>query len=303
MNAKSAKKPSCFSTKIDLSLASKLKQDLENQGFLLTSPAYTIFQGKKKNISCTLYESGALTVQGKDKDEFIEFYLEPQILKSFKYTHAHADLNLEPRIGVDEAGKGDFFGPLCVTALYADGEGVKKLVDMGARDSKGMSDASVLKLAKKIREEFLHVTIRISPQKYNELYTNFRNLNRLLGWGHATAIVDLAKKTSCHKVIIDQFADESVVENAVARKNMKLDLEQKHRAEEDQVVAAASVCARASFLEGLENLSNEIQVTLPKGASSKVITIGKKIVRQFGEDTLKRVSKTHFKTYGQVLQD
>lgn len=304
MNAKSSNnRPACFSIKIDLKLASKLESDLQDQGFTLSKPAYTIFQAKKKNISCTLYESGALTVQGKGKDEFIEFYLEPEILQTFHYSHGDLHLNLEPRIGVDEAGKGDFFGPLCVTALYADGEGVKKLYEMGVKDSKRMADKTVLKLADKIRKDFLHVTVRISPQKYNELYQNFHNLNRLLGWGHATAIVDLARKTSCHKIVIDQFADESVVENAVARKNMTLNLEQRPRAEEDLVVAAASICARASFLEGLANLSKEIDFSLPKGASSLVITTGKKIVRQFGEDMLKRLSKAHFKTYAQVLED
>lgn len=304
MNTKSSNnRPACFSTKIDLNLATKLQKGLQNQGFTLSKPSHTIFQAKKKNISCTLYESGALTVQGKDKDEFIEFYLEPEILQSFHYTYGASHLNLQARIGVDEAGKGDFFGPLCVTALYADAEGVKKLYETGVKDSKRMADTTILKLAEKIRKDFLHATVRIFPQKYNELYQNFRNLNRLLGWGHATAIVEVAGKTSCHKVIIDQFADESVVENAIAQKNMILDLEQRPRAEEDPVVAAASICARASFLEGLKNLSKEMDLSLPKGASSPVIHTGKKIVRQYGKDMLRQISKIHFKTYAQVLED
>jgi ribonuclease HIII len=302
-NGKSKIRPPVFSTRLDLKLAQKLENDLRNQGFTLSRPPYTLFQAKKKNISCTLYESGSLTVQGKDKDEFLEFYLEPEILKTFSYTHSHVELNLEPRIGVDEAGKGDFFGPLCVTAFYAGSDEIQKLHEMGVKDSKRMSDDSVIRLAAKLRKSFLHVTVRISPQKYNELYQSFHNLNRLLGWGHATAIVELARKTSCSKIVIDQFADESVVENAVKRKGMELHLEQRTKAESDPVVAAASICARASFLEGLKNLSEETGIELPKGASARVIVIGKKIVRQFGVDMLKRLTKVHFKTYAEVLQE
>ncbi|MDE3047823.1 MAG: DUF3378 domain-containing protein, partial [Verrucomicrobiota bacterium] len=70
-----------FTTKIDLKLSSKLEEDLKNQGFELTKPPYTIFSAKKKGVSCTLYESGSLTVQGKEMKEFMEFYLEPEILQ------------------------------------------------------------------------------------------------------------------------------------------------------------------------------------------------------------------------------
>lgn len=292
-----------FVTKIDLALAGKLKEDLLDQGFELSTPPYTIFSGKKQGVSCTLYTSGKLMVQGKGKEEFIAFYLEPEILKNLSYTHPHAELDLTPRIGIDEAGKGDFFGPLCIAGVYADEAGVEKLRELGVRDSKTMQDKVIIALASKIRSHFPHSIIRIHPLKYNELYEKFKNLNHLLAWGHATAIEELVQNTGCRKVIIDQFASEHVVENALRRKALEVELTQRHRGEEDLVVAAASILARAAFVEGIDQLGKMIETTLPKGASSIVVAAAKKIVAKHGKDILKKLGKLHFKTLADILND
>ena len=294
-------KPSCFTTKIDLKLSKKLKVDLETQGFTFTKPAYTIFSAKKKGVTLALYESGSLVVQGKAKDEFIEFYLEPEILKSFKYTHPEAHISMNSRIGVDEAGKGDFFGPLCIAALYADEEGIKKLISMNVRDSKKFTDKSVLKLAAFLKSNFKISVVRLFPQKYNELYIKFQNLNHLLAWGHSTVIENLVQRTNCQDVIIDQFANEAVVEKAVKRKKLKINLVQRTHAEEDPVVAGASILARAAFLKGLDELSDEHKIKLPKGASSIVVNMGREFVKRNGPEALEKVAKIHFKTKQDIL--
>ncbi|MBN2478646.1 MAG: ribonuclease HIII [Parachlamydiales bacterium] len=296
------KKPNTFSTKIDVNLKDKLKQDLEDQGFKFTKPAYTIFAASKKGITLVLYESGSLIVQGKEKDEFIEFYLEPELLKSFKYTHPEANVSMTPRIGVDEAGKGDFFGPLCVAAFYADENGIKKLISMNIRDSKKFSDKSILKLADILKNDFQFSVLRLFPEKYNELYVKFKNLNSLLAWGHATVITQLFEKTSCRDVLVDQFANAYVLENAVKRKKIDINLVQKTKGEEDPVVAAASILARAAFLKGLSELSDQYEIPLLKGASSMVIDLGKKFINKHGPESLEKVAKMHFKTKDQVLQ-
>lgn len=289
-----------FSTKIDIKLAPKLIEDLKAQGFELSKPPYTIFSAKKKGVSCTLYESGSLTVQGKEMKEFMEFYLEPEILQTFHYSHPEAHLNLEPHIGMDEAGKGDFFGPLCVAAIYADGDGIKKMRELGVRDSKRISDEGVLKLAKKLQSEFPYTVIRFFPKKYNELHGKFKNLNRLLGWAHATALGDLALKTGCKKALLDQFAEKHVMENALRQKKIEIELEQKVRGEEDLVVAAASILARAAFLEGLKTLGEEMGMALPKGASASVKEVAKKLIAKWGPEVLDKVAKTHFKTASEL---
>ncbi len=291
----------CFVASVDLSLAQKLKSDLEQMGFVLTTPQYTVFSAQKKGVSCTLYSSGKLTVQGKDKDDFILNYLEPEILNTFTYAYPELGVDMQARIGIDEAGKGDFFGPLCIAGVQAAGEEkVKELLNLGVKDSKKLGDAAVLKMAKKIKETFPTSVVRIFPKTYNELYSKFKNLNRLLAWGHATAIEELVKKTGCKEVIIDKFGGEHLVIQAVAKKGIAIDLTQRVRAEEDVVVAAASILARAAFLEGLERLSRTFDTPLPKGANHGIVQAANAFVAKHGKEMLHEVAKLHFKTTEQI---
>ena len=289
-------KPSCFTASINIQLADKLKRDLLDQEFTLSKPPYTIFSAKKKGVSCTLYESGKLTVQGKEMGAFIEFYLEPEILQEFKFSHPEAHLDLTARIGMDEAGKGDFFGPLCIAAIYADGPGIKEMKNLGVCDSKKLNDDKIVKIAQKLRAAFPYTLIRLFPQKYNELYAKFKNLNRLLAWAHTAALGDLSQKTGCKEAILDQFADQAVMESFLKQKKLQVHLVQRVRGEEDLVVAAASILARAGFVEGMNTLSEEFGMELPKGASSHVIKAARALVQTHGKEALSRAVKTHFKT-------
>jgi ribonuclease HIII len=299
------KKPTapCFVCEINLSLAEKLREDLIAQGFTLTVPAHTIFSAQKKGVSCTLYTSGKLTVQGKDKDEFIRFYLEPEILQSVAYSYPETQVELFSHIGIDESGKGDFFGPLCIAGVYASEEQIKELLKIGVKDSKTLNEKMILSLSSKIKQICPHTIIKISPKRYNELYATFRNLNSLLGWGHATAITELVEKTGCTHVVIDQFASEHVVINAMKKKNVAITLVQKHKAESDPVVAAASILARATYVYGMQQLSTEYGIELPKGASPQVVKAGRLLVSKFGKEVLTATAKLHFKTTSEVLHD
>lgn len=292
-----------FVTELDLTLSTKLKKDLEEQGFELAKPQYTVFQAKKKGVSCTLYESGKLVVQGKEMKEFIEFYLEPELLKSFHYSNeeVYVERDYTPRIGIDEAGKGDFFGSLCIAGLYASEEDIDRLHKLGIKDSKKINDKKIRIMAKEISKNFQHAIVRIGPTKYNELYSKFRNLNRLLAWGHATAIENLMTKTGCNNVLIDQFGAESLVENALKKKQLSPNLKQRHRAEEDIVVAGASILARAAFLEDIDSLGKSVDCTLPKGAAPQVVRAGQQLVQSYGPEVLDRLGKRHFKTRDDIL--
>ncbi|NGX60718.1 MAG: Ribonuclease HIII [Chlamydiae bacterium] len=293
-----------YVAQIDLSLAPKLQKGLKEKGFTLSQPPHTLFQGKGNGVTCTLYTSGKLVVQGKQMKEFIEFYLEPEILHTFTYsyeTKTETELDLTPRIGVDESGKGDFFGPLCIAGLYADCDSISDLQKLGVKDSKLLTDKAILKIAQSLRKSFPYYLVRIGPKKYNELYEQFRNLNLLLGWGHATVIENLLERTPCKRVIIDKFAAEHVVENALLRKKKEATLIQRTKGEQDPVVAAASILARAAFVEGIEKLGKEVGLTLPKGASSKTIEAGKKFVAKHGPEALSYVGKMHFKTSQIIL--
>lgn len=301
MTEKARLKP--FVATLDKSQVDTLKNALVEQGFEFTTPQYTLFAARKKGLSVTLYASLKLTVQGKEMAEFIEYFLEPQILGSFSFTHpvASRELDLTARIGVDEAGKGDFFGPLCIAAVYGKDAEIQKMAEMGIKDSKDLSDTTIVKLADLIRKNFLYEVIRIGPVKYNEMYANFGNLNSLLAWGHATAIEKLSLRSHCKNVVIDKFAHEQVVLKAVQRKKLDICLTQKVRAEDDVVVAAASIMARAAFVDSMNKLSESCGFEIPKGASAKVIEAGIKAVRTFGPEVLGQIAKTHFKTKDVIL--
>jgi ribonuclease HIII len=302
-NSMTAKKTSCFVATISLDLADKLKNDLMDQGFEITKPAYALFSALKKGVSCTLYNSGKLTVQGKGMEDFITFYLEPQILQSVAYSYPETQVNLIAHIGIDESGKGDFFGPLCIAGVQADEAKIKELLALGVRDSKQITDSAILTLSEKIKKCCPHSVIYISPKKYNELYGSFQNLNKLLGWGHATAIAELVAKTGCTNVVIDQFASEHVVQNALKQKKLTVSLTQRHRAESDPVVAAASILARGAFLVGMQRLSEEFDLQIPKGASPAVKRVGKLLVKKYGPQILEQTAKLHFKTKEEILHD
>lgn len=216
-------------------------------------------------------------------------------------TASHPHNRIE-RIGIDESGKGDYFGPLVIAAVFVDARTQGELKLMEVRDSKKISDGRVLELAPDIRSICPHSIIAIGPKKYNELYIKIKNLNRLLAWGHAKALENLLERgVTCERAISDQFGDERLILNALQEKGRRIVLEQRTKAESDLAVAAASVLARAEFLVRLKRLSDEVGTTLPKGASPAVELAAKMIIKKHGRERLDSVAKLHFKTTQAVL--
>lgn len=207
------------------------------------------------------------------------------------------------RIGIDESGKGDYFGPLVIAAVFVDATTQGELQLMEVRDSKKISDGRILEMAPDIKTICPHSVIAIGPQKYNELYAKIKNLNRLLAWGHAKALENLLERVTCERAISDQFGNERLILNALQDKGRKIVLEQRPKAESDLAVAAASILARAEFLIRLKRLSGEVGTTLPKGASPSVELAAKMIVKKHGRDRLGTVAKLHFKTTQAVFTD
>jgi ribonuclease HIII len=215
--------------------------------------------------------------------------------------------SLLPSIGTDESGKGDFFGPLVCAGVYVDAEQAEVLQELGVRDSKRLSDRRCRELADNIQVTCRghYSVVEISPGRYNDLYEQFRregkNLNTLLAWAHARVLENLLTRVSCPRAITDQFADPRFVQSKLQERGKRIDLIQMPRAEVHIAVAAASVLARARFLERLEALSTQFGLTLPKGASHAVVLVGRTLVRQFGTVALRQVAKLHFKTTTEVL--
>lgn len=207
----------------------------------------------------------------------------------------HDDLIAGGLIGTDEAGKGDYFGPLVCAACYVDSNTSDLLIGANVRDSKKISDNRVRELAEFIKASCSHDIIVILPEKYNQLYAKFRNLNRLLAWAHAKAIENLLEKVDCQNVLTDQFGDESLVRRALQEKGRQINLIQQTRAEQNLAVAAASILARGEFLNRLAALSKNSGVNLHPGAGAPTDKAIREFVRKNGKDKLGQVAKLHFK--------
>src|SRR5262245_6712085 len=205
------------------------------------------------------------------------------------------------QIGIDESGKGDYFGPLVIAGVYVAREQEEPLRAAGVQDSKALSDKRATALAEQIRVLCPFTVVAIGPERYNSLHASFKNLNRLLAWGHARSIENLLEQVPCDRVVADQFGDERFLKNALMAKGRTVVLIQKPRAEEEVAVAAASIIARAEFLRRLQDLSTRYGVALPKGASDMVITAGKEFMRRHGAEALGQVAKLHFRTTASVL--
>jgi len=290
--------------------ASTLRTLLAESGFQFSPKQYTLFFARKNSLSVAVYEKGPkVLVQGKGVEEFVQFELEPKILGEAKlgYEEVHSPEMFEPHFGVDESGKGDFFGPLVVAGVYVDREIARKLIDAGVQDSKRIgSDARIRALAETIRKSTagLIETVLIGPERYNELYQKFGNLNRLLGWGHARVIENLlAKKSDCPRALSDQFADARVIEQSLLRHGRKIDIEQRTKAESDIGVAAASILAREAFINWLGRRGKELGLRLERGVSANVKEAAKKLVEINGPQVLRGLAKVHFRTAHEIAPD
>ena len=287
--------------------AARLRALLEELGFDFAPKPYTLFFAQKNKLSVAVYEKGPkVLLQGKGIEEFVQFELEPKILEQAKlgYEEVHSPEMFEPHFGIDESGKGDFFGPLVIAGVYVDAAIARKFLDAGIQDSKRIgSDTRIRALSKIIRTTTGAVgdTVVIGPERYNDLYEKFGNLNSLLGWGHARVIENLlAKKPGCPRALSDKFADARVIEGALLKHGKTIRLEQRTKAESDLAVAAASILAREAFIDWLERRGKAVGAKLGRGVSAQVKEAAKKMVEAGGPDALRKVAKVHFRTAHEI---
>lgn len=206
-------------------------------------------------------------------------------------------------IGTDESGKGDYFGPLVVAGVYLLDEQQAVLLELGIKDSKRLSDNRVRDLSTLIKKGYPHSIVAIGPERYNVLYSKLQNLNKLLAWAHARVIENILGDVPCSLAITDQFGDKLYVTNALMTKGKTIELIQRPKAEEDLAVAAASILARAEFLNRLFFLSRDIGIDLPKGSSPRSEEVGLELVKRQGPQVLDRVAKRHFKLTDRILKE
>jgi len=268
---------------------------------------HTLVAVEAQDCVVNLYKSGKCLVQGKGAEDFVLFFLEPNVLQSATVGYEellNPDL-VAPHMGIDESGKGDFFGSLVASAVYVDPDLAHAMQDLGVKDCKQLTDKAVFFIGSKTRQLLgpkRFALVAIGPEAYNRLYSKMRNVNTLLAWAHARCIENLLETVpDCPRAVADQFGAKQVIERALMKKGRSIKLEQRHKAESDIAVAAASVLAREAFLRGLGRLGETYGIQAHKGASEQVRASAVELVKKAGPEILLKTCKCHFRTTDQVL--
>ncbi len=297
-----------YNTPLTPGQAAKLKQLLQDEEYRFEPRPYTLYFAQKDKLTVAVYEKGPKAViQGRGTQEFVQFRLEPEILGEAKLGYEEV-LNpemYEPHFGVDESGKGDFFGPLVIAGVYVDRDLARQFQSLGITDSKRIgSDKRIRDLAEGIRRSHApQSVVCISPERYNALFTKIGNLNRLLAWGHARVIENLCElRPDCPRALSDKFAAVRVLERALMEKGRTITLDQRTKAESDFAVAAASILAREKFIDWLEAAGRRLGVKLQRGVNAGVKDTARQLAARGGAGLLGTVAKMHFKTAAEVLE-
>ncbi|MFW9787755.1 MAG: hypothetical protein ACFFE2_10495 [Candidatus Thorarchaeota archaeon] len=157
-------------------------------------------------------------------------------------------------IGSDEAGKGEWLGPLTVAAVALTPDQTAIMRALGVMDSKSMSVSRISELSKTVRRNALKVeSLLISPEKFNVQIEEFRkegkNLNDMLAWAHTKVITEVYESVKNReepiKIVVDQFARVKTEARLRVKIDLnKIELVQRPKAEDETAVAAASIIAR-----------------------------------------------------------
>ena len=303
------KKLASYTVKLDDAQMEKLRAICEARGFTPFEVAYTRFAYKSDaaKVNVAAYTSGKAVIAGKGTEDFVTMTLEPEVTGAAKLGYdevLHPDW-FEPHAGLDESGKGDFFGPVIAATVIAEKPAIEAWRKAGVQDSKKITELRILELDKIIRETpgVIVRTCYCSMPKYNELMSRpGANLNRLLAWQHATALEQALTAKRVPWGLLDQFSEQPLAQRELAKKGVKdFDLRMRTKAEEDPVVAAASVVARAEFVRQMNLLSRKFGAKLQKGAGPQVKQQAAEIMNKFGVRALGEFAKLHFRTAYEVV--
>ena len=292
-----------YSIELSRDEAAALKKKLAaDAAYRTCTREYADYCFESESVNVAFYpKKGRLLIQGRGADDFVKqvLQLNPETSAPAKSTTLPALVDTTPHFGVDESGKGDYFGPLVVAGVYTDERCAAELVRLGCRDSKAISDdKKIHAIAEKIKKTagVVYEVICIGPRRYNELYEEIGNLNRLLAWGHARVIAALHEKMpSCPRALSDQFANEWVLKRALGQRRIPVQLEQRTKAESDVAVAAASILARDRFVQWMQQTAAASNCPMPLGCGPHVTRAAQHFVATHGRERLPDVAKLHFK--------
>ncbi|WP_100402148.1 ribonuclease HIII [Bacillus sp. FJAT-42315] len=267
-------------------------------------PTGAVFAAKTSNCSITGYRSGKVLFQGKGAGtEAARWSGETAAPTKKKKTVAStlpANFHSLSVIGSDEVGTGDYFGPMTVVAAFVKQEQIATLQAIGVQDSKNLTDAQIINLAKQIVKMIPYSLLILHNEKYNELQMQGMSQGKIKALLHNQALIKLHEKILPDRpeaVLIDQFAEKTTYyrylkeQKRIFQENVYFSTkgESVHLA-----VAAASIIARYAFVKEMDKLSKEAGFTIPKGAGSQVDVAAARLIHEKGEDALLHFTKRHF---------
>ena len=237
---------------------------------------YELLRVKDEHIFFVVYTTGKMVFQESEAmDEFLDRVL------------VRAESTV---LGTDEAGKGEWYGPLVVAGVVLTPEHTLQVRKMGVGDSKDVSRPRLYEIGNFLRSSGIEKEVRVlSPDTYNDLYEQFKKedktLNDLLAWGHTSCISDILGRLqpTMITVVVDEFDARKVSKRLHAEK-FNIQLIQKTKGESEPAVAAASILAKVIFEEKVDQLNEKYGINLrdtPPGSVPKAV--------------LPYVAKLHFK--------
>ena len=291
----------------------KISIILQKEGFRVSAPVKKIYNyeikvdNEKEQVKILVYfgKKGIKKIpQGNEESGLFKVVKKIISGSDLFEENSNAEIDFSEYIGTDESGKGDYFGPLVVAAVYVDETSQIQLEKLDVKDSKLLSDIQIknleIKIKKVINNNFDIVII--NPEKYNQLYESFCNLNKLLGWAHSKAIENLTQRTKCINVISDKFGNEQIIKNELIKKKIELNLYQTPKAERYIGVAAASILARAKVIDWFSLCSAATGLKIPKGGGEPVNIAAKQVLNKFNDKYLLKMIKFHFKNSRNIFK-
>ncbi|MGY0693131.1 ribonuclease HIII [Virgibacillus sp. FSP13] len=275
------------------------------------SPQGAIFRAKTSNAVITAYRSGKVLFQGKNPEiesaKWTKDNGEESAKKKKPVTNsAHKNspptsLFVASHIGSDEAGTGDYFGPITVACAAVHANQIEKLKQIGVQDSKNLTDKTIKRIAKEIMKlDITYSLLVLRNEKYNALKNKGWSQGKMKAMLHHHAIQNVLEKVDELKfegILIDQFCEPSLYKKYIASEQEKITDKTYFMTKAESysiAVAAGSIIARTSFLNEMDKLSDKLDITLPKGASNHVDQVIAKIINKKGHDILTTCAKTHF---------
>ena len=284
------------------------------------TPPYAVFQAEEAGTVITLYTSNKVMFQGENAKEdallWQEFNKGNDVIseimnedkeEGYKNKEDSNSITLPSditSIGSDEVGTGDYFGPIVVTASYVKKEDIPYLESLGIRDSKKMLDEHILKIVPKIKDKVKHCTIILNNSDYNKVYSSDMNMNKIKAILHNKALYSLVKDNVDYDyIVIDEFASEKNYFGYLKdAKNVVRNVTFMTKAEDKVMsVAVSSIISRYVFIKEINKIGNELNILIPKGASSIVDDAGIMIVKKYGKEKLREIAKLNFSNTNRIL--